>query len=76
MTGRIRRALPALVGMTTVVVVATLGAGAASAWRDDEVRPVEKVVLFASDGMRPDLMEKYAKAGAHADVQGTDEATA
>ena len=63
MTGRIRRALPALVGMTTVVVVATLGAGAASAWRDDEVRPVEKVVLFASDGMRPDLMEKYAKAG-------------
>ena len=64
MTGRIRRALPALVGMTTVVVVATLGAGAASAWRDDEVRPVEKVVLFASDGMRPDLMEKYAKAGA------------
>ena len=63
MSGRIRRALPALVGMTTVVVVATLGAGAASAWRDDEVRPVEKVVLFASDGMRPDLMEKYAKAG-------------
>ena len=40
----------------------TIGAGAAGAKKDDG-RPVEKVVMFASDGMRPDLMEKYAKAG-------------
>src|SRR5215212_9824714 len=40
----------------------TIGTGAAGAKKDDG-RPVEKVVLFSSDGMRPDLMERYAKAG-------------
>ena len=40
----------------------TIGTGTAGAKKDDG-RPVEKVVMFASDGMRPDLMEKYAKAG-------------
>jgi predicted AlkP superfamily pyrophosphatase or phosphodiesterase len=40
----------------------TVGAGSAGAKKDD-ARPVDKVVLFSSDGMRPDLMEKYAKAG-------------
>jgi len=43
-------------------MVMTLGAGSAIAKKGDG-RPVEKVVLFASDGMRPDLMERYAKAG-------------
>src|ERR1043166_10274542 len=42
--------------------VLMIGAGAAGAKKPD-FRPVDKLVLFASDGMRPDLMEKYAKAG-------------
>ena len=62
MTGRIRRALPALVGMTTVVVVATLGAGAAGPSEKDDGAAREGVVMFASDGMRPEFMEKYARA--------------
>jgi 2',3'-cyclic-nucleotide 2'-phosphodiesterase (5'-nucleotidase family)/predicted AlkP superfamily phosphohydrolase/phosphomutase len=63
MKGSFRRALPAFVALTTVGLIVTLGAGAASAWKQKDARPVDKVVLFASDGMRPDLMEKYAKAG-------------
>ena len=51
----------ALCGATALVVL-MIGAGAAGAKKDDG-RPVDKVVMFASDGMRPDLMEKYAKAG-------------
>src|SRR4051794_5910689 len=51
----------ALCGATALVVL-MIGAGAAGAKKDDG-RPVGKVVIFASDGMRPDLMEKYAKAG-------------
>src|SRR4051794_29285620 len=51
----------ALCGATALVVL-MIGAGAAGAKKDDG-RPVGKVVMFASDGMRPDLMEKYAKAG-------------
>ncbi len=52
----------ALCGATALVVL-MIGAGAAGAKKDDG-RPVDRVVMFASDGMRPDLMEKYAKAGA------------
>src|SRR4051794_5514321 len=51
----------ALCGATALVVL-MIGAGAAGAKKDDG-RPVGKVVMFASDGMRPDLMAKYAKAG-------------
>src|ERR1044071_1489983 len=51
----------ALCGATALVVL-MIGAGAAGAKKDDG-RPVDRVVMFASDGMRPDLMEKYAKAG-------------
>ena len=32
--------------------------------------------MFASDGMRPDLMEKYAEGRLHADLQGADEGRA
>ena len=46
-----------------MLLVLVIGAGAAGAKKGD-FRPVDKVVLFASDGMRPDLMEKYAKGGA------------
>src|SRR6478672_10254890 len=59
-----RRRVPALVALcaTALAIVTTIGA--ADAVAEGDGRPVGKVVLFASDGMRPDLMEKYAKAGA------------
>jgi 2',3'-cyclic-nucleotide 2'-phosphodiesterase (5'-nucleotidase family)/predicted AlkP superfamily phosphohydrolase/phosphomutase len=59
---RSRRMLaPAIFGVAAIALVMTLGAGSAGAKKDG--RPVDRVVLFSSDGMRPDLMEKYAKAG-------------
>ena len=57
-----RRVLaPAFCGAAALAIVMTIGAASAVAKKDG--RPVDKVVMFASDGMRPDLMEKYAKAG-------------
>ena len=50
---------PAFVGAAAFVFMLT--AGTAIAKQDG--RPVDRVVMFASDGMRPDLMERYAKAG-------------
>ena len=44
-----------------LVLTAALGPGTARAKKE---QPPARVVMFASDGMRPDLMEKYAKAGA------------
>src|SRR6187549_19719 len=63
MAGRKRRLAPPTVAVAVAVGLVTLGAGAAGAKKGDD-RPVDRVVMFASDGMRPDLMEKYAKAGA------------
>jgi 2',3'-cyclic-nucleotide 2'-phosphodiesterase (5'-nucleotidase family)/predicted AlkP superfamily phosphohydrolase/phosphomutase len=56
-----RMLAPALFGVAATALVMTIGAGSAGAKKDG--RPVGRVVLFSSDGMRPDLMEKYAKAG-------------
>ena len=50
---------PAVLGAAALVL--TIAAGSAIARQDG--RPVDRVVMFASDGMRPDLMERYAKAG-------------
>src|SRR5215217_1648371 len=50
---------PALVGAAAIIL--TVAAGTATARGDG--RPVERVVMFASDGMRPDLMARYAKRG-------------
>ncbi len=58
--GRRMRA-PVLLGVAALAFVMTIGAGSAGAKKDG--RPVDRVVMFSSDGMRPDLMEKYAKAG-------------
>src|SRR4051794_14639701 len=55
----IRWLTPAFIGAAAITLALT--AGAATAKRDG--RPVDRVVMFASDGMRPDLMAKYAKAG-------------
>ncbi|HZO95889.1 MAG TPA: 5'-nucleotidase C-terminal domain-containing protein [Gaiellaceae bacterium] len=52
-----------VLGAATLGAVVALGAGSAAA-TGSAVRPAEKVVLFASDGMRPDLMERYAREGA------------
>ena len=59
MTRWVRWLAPALVGAAAIIL--TVAAGTATARGDG--RPVEKVVMFASDGMRPDLMERYAKQG-------------
>src|SRR3954453_7280201 len=58
-----RRLAQVALGVATLGVLVTLGTGAAGARKGDG-RPVDRVVMFASDGMRPDLMERYAKAGA------------
>src|SRR5262245_45163123 len=50
---------PALIGAAAIIL--TVAAGTATAGGSG--RPVDKVVMFASDGMRPDLMERYAKQG-------------
>ena len=44
-----------------LVLTAAIGPGTARAKKD---KPPARVVMFASDGMRPDLMEKYASQGA------------
>jgi 2',3'-cyclic-nucleotide 2'-phosphodiesterase (5'-nucleotidase family) len=50
---------PAILGAAACVL--TVAAGSATAKQDGP--PVDRVVMFASDGMRPDLMERYATAG-------------
>jgi len=46
------------------VLVATIGtAGAVANSKPAVKRSTEKVILYASDGMRPDLMEAYAAVG-------------
>jgi 2',3'-cyclic-nucleotide 2'-phosphodiesterase (5'-nucleotidase family) len=50
---------PACVGAAALIL--TVGSGPATAKRGG--RPVDRVVMFASDGMRPDLMERYARQG-------------
>ena len=59
----LRRASLVVLGVVTFGVIIALGAGAAGAKGPKDQRPADRVVMFASDGMRPDLMEKYAKAG-------------
>ena len=55
----VRWVAPALVGAAALIL--TIASGTATAKRDG--RPVDRVVMFASDGMRPDLMKHYARQG-------------
>jgi len=48
----------------TLVLVAVASGGGASAASEADGPLADKVVLFAADGMRPDLVDKYASAGA------------
>ena len=63
MRGFSRRLAFIVLGVVTFGVLVAFGAGAAGA-KGDKDRPADRVVMFASDGMRPDLMEKYAQGKA------------
>ncbi|HSC51504.1 MAG TPA: alkaline phosphatase family protein, partial [Gaiellaceae bacterium] len=61
------KAASALLAVAAAIVLALFGAGAAgsSPAKGPGAKPsAQKVVFFNADGMRPDLMEKYAAAGA------------
>ena len=64
MRGLLRRPVLAVVGALTLALLIALGAGAAGA-KGPKDRPADRVVMFASDGMRPDLVDKYVKALHH-----------
>ena len=53
----------ALAGLFAVFVLVVGSSGAGAAKPGSAAGSADRVVLFSSDGMRPDLMEKYAKAG-------------
>src|SRR5215211_1324377 len=53
-----------LVGLIALFVLALGSQGAGAAKPGTVVGSAERVVLFSSDGMRPDLMQKYSDAGA------------
>jgi 2',3'-cyclic-nucleotide 2'-phosphodiesterase (5'-nucleotidase family) len=59
----LRRLAPVGLGAIALVLFLTIGAGAAGANKSNDARPVGTVVLFSSDGMRPDLMDKYSDQG-------------
>ncbi len=61
-----RRSLaPALSAGAIVAMLAFMGAGSAQSAQTPTPKPsAPSVVLFNADGMRPDLMERYADAGA------------
>src|SRR5512141_1657064 len=59
-----RSVVPALVLGALMALVALSGATGASSAKVTNAKPSSShVVFFVADGMRPDLMERYAKAG-------------
>jgi predicted AlkP superfamily pyrophosphatase or phosphodiesterase len=58
-----RRLWLAMLAVLTLVFVATMGPGRAGP-ETTQAALTPRVLLFSSDGMRPDLMEQYAAAGA------------
>ena len=63
MAGRHRRRVPVLVALITLVAVLVLGSDAVADKPAASKPSASKVVYFASDGMRPDLMQGYAAQG-------------
>jgi 2',3'-cyclic-nucleotide 2'-phosphodiesterase (5'-nucleotidase family)/predicted AlkP superfamily phosphohydrolase/phosphomutase len=58
--------VPALVAVLSLFILAVVGGAAAGGSKHKKKADFElseKVVLFAADGMRPDLVDKYAKKG-------------
>ena len=64
---RTRRLFPAALASLIALVPLAVGLGAAGAKQRPSTRDVpkaSKVILFAADGMRPDLVDRYAASGA------------
>ena len=59
-----RRLGPALVGLTVLLVLVAVALTGGATAAKPEGAHADKVILFASDGMRPDLVDKYAAEGA------------
>src|SRR6266542_4142462 len=60
-----RSFVPAVVAAVSAVLVLVIGSqGAGAAKQATGVGSASKALLYSSDGMRPDLMAKYADAGA------------
>jgi predicted AlkP superfamily phosphohydrolase/phosphomutase len=60
--------VPALVAVLSLFILAVVGGAAAGGSKNHHKKKPsfefsEKVVLFASDGMRPDLVDRYARKG-------------
>ena len=59
------RSWAAVAAAALLVVIVFIGPGAASAGKPEPSKPTaEKVVFFAADGMRPDLVDQFADKGA------------
>lgn len=54
----------ALALIAAAITVAVVGGGSAAAAKENDWPLTEKAIMFAADGMRPDLVDKYAGAGA------------
>ena len=70
MTRRLAPARALAVACVLVAVAAVAVAGGAFAGSEADGAITEKVILFSSDGMRPDLVDKYAAQGAMPTMAG------
>ncbi len=70
--GRLGAAAFVAVSALAVLVFAGPSAGGGKDHKKANGARSQKAIMFASDGMRPDLMERYARLGRHADVQRAD----
>ncbi len=68
-----------LAALAVVLVVVAGSSGVARAIGDNDrdaskpaEPPTEKAILFAADGMRPDLVDRYAAQGRDAHDEGPD----
>jgi predicted AlkP superfamily pyrophosphatase or phosphodiesterase len=70
-----RRAISiAVLGALVVGLVATVASAGGSVTSESAAPLADNVVLFAADGMRPDLVDKYAAAGAMPEMKKLMEA--
>ena len=60
---RTSRRLGGIAAIVIFVTALAVSLGATSALGTKRDASTDKVILFASDGMRPDLMEDYARHG-------------
>jgi alkaline phosphatase len=72
LTGTVRSRVALLCALTILVVLEVTGAGGAGAAQGSAKKataqasaapPTLKAILFAADGMRPDLVDRYAGQG-------------